>query len=167
MAQRDFVGKLRLGVNIDHVATVRNARGGDVPDGAVGPFVSTLPLPVPDPRAQQEAEADFARILNALPDHDRFDIHAATLEFETAFEAAGAVAGQLAYTRHETLPEEMPANAAYDVALHVETAPEHPRFRLVFDGDVLTADEQAQLVRDFAARLSGAVGDRAAAGAAE
>ncbi|VAV91818.1 Pyridoxine 5'-phosphate synthase, partial [hydrothermal vent metagenome] len=27
----DF-GKLRLGVNIDHVATVRNARGGDYPD---------------------------------------------------------------------------------------------------------------------------------------
>ena len=26
------VGKLRLGVNIDHVATVRNARGGDYPD---------------------------------------------------------------------------------------------------------------------------------------
>ena len=26
------VGKLRLGVNIDHVATVRNARGGDTPD---------------------------------------------------------------------------------------------------------------------------------------
>lgn len=25
-------GRLRLGVNIDHVATVRNARGGDVPD---------------------------------------------------------------------------------------------------------------------------------------
>ena len=24
--------KLRLGVNIDHVATVRNARGGSVPD---------------------------------------------------------------------------------------------------------------------------------------
>ncbi|HEU0094918.1 MAG TPA: pyridoxine 5'-phosphate synthase, partial [Rhizomicrobium sp.] len=24
--------KLRLGVNIDHVATVRNARGGDNPD---------------------------------------------------------------------------------------------------------------------------------------
>ena len=24
--------KLRLGVNIDHVATVRNARGGTVPD---------------------------------------------------------------------------------------------------------------------------------------
>ncbi|SDJ91059.1 pyridoxine 5'-phosphate synthase [Aliiruegeria lutimaris] len=28
----EFVGRLRLGVNIDHVATVRNARGGDVPD---------------------------------------------------------------------------------------------------------------------------------------
>ena len=26
------VGHLRLGVNIDHVATVRNARGGDTPD---------------------------------------------------------------------------------------------------------------------------------------
>ena len=25
-------GKLRLGVNIDHVATIRNARGGDHPD---------------------------------------------------------------------------------------------------------------------------------------
>ena len=28
----DFKGKLRLGVNIDHVATVRNARGGAYPD---------------------------------------------------------------------------------------------------------------------------------------
>ena len=28
------LGRLRLGVNIDHVATVRNARGGDVPDPA-------------------------------------------------------------------------------------------------------------------------------------
>ena len=26
--------KLRLGVNIDHVATIRNARGGDHPDPA-------------------------------------------------------------------------------------------------------------------------------------
>ena len=26
------MSKLRLGVNIDHVATVRNARGGDNPD---------------------------------------------------------------------------------------------------------------------------------------
>jgi pyridoxine 5-phosphate synthase len=32
MSQTDFVGRLRLGVNIDHVATVRNARGGAVPD---------------------------------------------------------------------------------------------------------------------------------------
>src|SRR3954468_19560230 len=30
--QRIGVSKLRLGVNIDHVATVRNARGGDNPD---------------------------------------------------------------------------------------------------------------------------------------
>ncbi len=28
----EFLGRLRLGVNIDHVATVRNARGGEVPD---------------------------------------------------------------------------------------------------------------------------------------
>ncbi|MCC1491032.1 pyridoxine 5'-phosphate synthase [Cognatishimia sp. F0-27] len=28
----EFVGRLRLGVNIDHVATVRNARGGAYPD---------------------------------------------------------------------------------------------------------------------------------------
>ena len=28
----DYIGKLRLGVNIDHVATVRNARGGAYPD---------------------------------------------------------------------------------------------------------------------------------------
>ncbi len=28
----DYLGRLRLGVNIDHVATVRNARGGHVPD---------------------------------------------------------------------------------------------------------------------------------------
>ena len=29
---KDFLGRLRLGVNIDHVATIRNARGGDHPD---------------------------------------------------------------------------------------------------------------------------------------
>src|SRR6056297_2160411 len=28
----EFVGRLRLGVNIDHVATLRNARGGGLPD---------------------------------------------------------------------------------------------------------------------------------------
>ncbi|WP_068118028.1 pyridoxine 5'-phosphate synthase [Tropicimonas marinistellae] len=32
MSDAGFVGRLRLGVNIDHVATVRNARGGAVPD---------------------------------------------------------------------------------------------------------------------------------------
>lgn len=32
MTMSDYVGPLRLGVNIDHVATVRNARGGAVPD---------------------------------------------------------------------------------------------------------------------------------------
>ncbi|WP_116133911.1 pyridoxine 5'-phosphate synthase [Tropicimonas sp. IMCC34043] len=32
MSQTDFAGRLRLGVNIDHVATLRNARGGAVPD---------------------------------------------------------------------------------------------------------------------------------------
>jgi pyridoxine 5-phosphate synthase len=39
-------GKLRLGVNIDHVATVRNARGGDTPD------------PLRAARIVQEAGAD-------------------------------------------------------------------------------------------------------------
>ncbi len=32
MAATKPLGRLRLGVNIDHVATVRNARGGDYPD---------------------------------------------------------------------------------------------------------------------------------------
>jgi len=32
MTKTEPLGRLRLGVNIDHVATVRNARGGDVPD---------------------------------------------------------------------------------------------------------------------------------------
>ena len=32
MTQMAPLGRLRLGVNIDHVATVRNARGGDYPD---------------------------------------------------------------------------------------------------------------------------------------
>lgn len=40
------MGKLRLGVNIDHVATVRNARGGDTPD------------PLRAARIAQEAGAD-------------------------------------------------------------------------------------------------------------
>ena len=32
MSTRNIHGRLRLGVNIDHVATIRNARGGDHPD---------------------------------------------------------------------------------------------------------------------------------------
>lgn len=32
MIETGYAGRLRLGVNIDHVATVRNARGGAVPD---------------------------------------------------------------------------------------------------------------------------------------
>ena len=32
MSANASLGRLRLGVNIDHVATVRNARGGDTPD---------------------------------------------------------------------------------------------------------------------------------------
>jgi len=31
-AKTEYLGPLRLGVNIDHVATIRNARGGDHPD---------------------------------------------------------------------------------------------------------------------------------------
>lgn len=46
MSQSDFAGRLRLGVNIDHVATVRNARGGAVPD------------PVRAARLAEEAGAD-------------------------------------------------------------------------------------------------------------
>ncbi len=42
----DFAGRLRLGVNIDHVATLRNARGG------------TLPDPVRAAQLSQEAGAD-------------------------------------------------------------------------------------------------------------
>lgn len=42
----NYVGRLRLGVNIDHVATIRNARGGAVPD------------PVRAAKIAQEAGAD-------------------------------------------------------------------------------------------------------------
>jgi pyridoxine 5-phosphate synthase len=33
-------GRLRLGVNIDHVATIRNARGGDHPDPVRAAFAA-------------------------------------------------------------------------------------------------------------------------------
>ena len=34
------VGRLRLGINIDHIATVRNARGGDYPDPVRGALMA-------------------------------------------------------------------------------------------------------------------------------
>ena len=36
---------LRLGVNIDHVATVRNARGGDAPDPIRAALIAQTPVP--------------------------------------------------------------------------------------------------------------------------
>ena len=59
------LGKLRLGVNIDHVATVRNARGGDVPD------------PV---RAAKLAEAAGADGITAHLREDRRHIRDADIE---------------------------------------------------------------------------------------
>ena len=41
-----FEDRLRLGVNIDHVATIRNARGGDFPD----PVRAALPAEKPGSR---------------------------------------------------------------------------------------------------------------------
>ncbi|WP_112321814.1 pyridoxine 5'-phosphate synthase [Oceanibium sediminis] len=58
-------GNLRLGVNIDHVATVRNARGGDVPD------------PV---RAARLAEAAGADGITAHLREDRRHIRDADIE---------------------------------------------------------------------------------------
>ncbi|NNU81555.1 pyridoxine 5'-phosphate synthase [Halovulum dunhuangense] len=59
------LGRLRLGVNIDHVATVRNARGGDVPD------------PV---RAAKLAEAAGADGITAHLREDRRHIRDADIE---------------------------------------------------------------------------------------
>lgn len=38
MTGSPYLGKLRLGVNIDHIATIRNARGGQHPDPVAGAF---------------------------------------------------------------------------------------------------------------------------------
>ncbi|MFD0981597.1 pyridoxine 5'-phosphate synthase [Tropicimonas aquimaris] len=65
MQDADFVGRLRLGVNIDHVATVRNARGGAVPD----------PL-----RAARIAEAAGADGITAHLREDRRHISDADIE---------------------------------------------------------------------------------------
>jgi pyridoxine 5-phosphate synthase len=61
----DFAGRLRLGVNIDHVATLRNARGGAVPD----------PL-----RAARLAEAAGADGITAHLREDRRHIRDADIE---------------------------------------------------------------------------------------
>ena len=65
MALQKPVGRLRLGVNIDHVATVRNARGGDYPD----------PL-----RAAKIAEAAGADGITAHLREDRRHISDADIE---------------------------------------------------------------------------------------
>ena len=66
----DFVGPLRLGVNIDHVATVRNARGGAVPD------------PVRAAKLAEEAGAD------GITAHLREDRrHIADADFEALMDA--------------------------------------------------------------------------------
>ncbi len=65
MSRTDTAGRLRLGVNIDHVATVRNARGGDVPD----------PL-----RAARLAEAAGADGITAHLREDRRHISDADIE---------------------------------------------------------------------------------------
>ena len=38
MSEPQKMNRLRLGVNIDHIATIRNARGGDHPDPVAGAF---------------------------------------------------------------------------------------------------------------------------------
>ena len=65
MSARTPVGRLRLGVNIDHVATVRNARGGAYPD------------PI---RAAKSAEAAGADGITAHLREDRRHISDADLE---------------------------------------------------------------------------------------
>ena len=65
MASREPLGRLRLGVNIDHVATVRNARGGAYPD----------PL-----RAAQLAEAAGADGITAHLREDRRHISDADID---------------------------------------------------------------------------------------
>ena len=65
MALKTPLGRLRLGVNIDHVATVRNARGGSYPD----------PL-----RAAQVAEAAGADGITAHLREDRRHISDADIE---------------------------------------------------------------------------------------
>jgi hypothetical protein len=48
-------GKLRLGVNIDHVATVRNARGGAYPDPLPAPRRKPVQMALPHICAKTDA----------------------------------------------------------------------------------------------------------------
>lgn len=93
MALQEPVGRLRLGVNIDHVATVRNARGGDYPD----------PL-----RAAKIAEAAGADGITAHLREDRRHISDAdieglmdVLEVPLNFEMAATAEMQTIALRHK------------------------------------------------------------------
>ena len=63
---------LRLGVNIDHVATVRNARGGRHPDPVAPPVSRSRPAPTASPcicarTAATSATTTWTRMRAALP----------------------------------------------------------------------------------------------------
>jgi pyridoxine 5-phosphate synthase len=66
-----MTGPLRLGVNIDHVATIRNARGGDLPDplraaqAAAGAGADGITLHLREDR-RHIRDADLARIAQAV-----------------------------------------------------------------------------------------------------
>lgn len=89
----NYVGKLRLGVNIDHVATVRNARGGEYPD------------PVRAARIAQEAGADgitahLREDRRHILDHD-IDALMETLSIPLNFEMAATDEMQKIALRHK------------------------------------------------------------------
>ena len=60
----------KLGVNIDHVATVRNARGGDVPD------------PVRAAKLAEEAGADIFVVQSTVATIDHISTQYETLDVE-------------------------------------------------------------------------------------
>ena len=86
-------GKLRLGVNIDHVATVRNARGGDYPD------------PIRAAKLAEEAGADgitahLREDRRHISDSD-IDRLVETLSVPLNFEMAATVEMQAIALRHK------------------------------------------------------------------
>jgi pyridoxine 5-phosphate synthase len=85
-------GKLRLGVNIDHVATVRNARGGDYPD------------PIRAAKLAEEAGADgitaHLRERRLISDSD-IDRLVETLSVPLNFEMAATEEMQAIALRHK------------------------------------------------------------------